>query len=56
MVWPGLEPQRGLENLLEDRVAKKLTVVHFKLVAPPRGMPADENEEVFFSSRCSRTN
>jgi hypothetical protein len=51
-VWygPGLSHKEDWNTYLEDRVAKKFTEVHFNLVAPRNGMPADENGEISFTT------
>ena len=50
-VWygPGLSHKDDWEVYLNDRTAKKFTVVHFNVVAPRNGMPADENGEISFT-------
>ena len=50
-VWygAGLSHKADWEVYLNDRVAKHFTVVHFNVVAPRNGMPADENGEISFT-------
>jgi len=50
-VWygAGLSRKDDWEVYLNDRTAKKFSVVHFNVVAPRNGMPADENGEISFT-------
>lgn len=50
-VWYGaiLSEREDWNVYLDDRVGKRFTVVHFNVVAPRNGVPADENGEISFS-------
>jgi hypothetical protein len=51
-VWYGaiLSHKDDWNTYLDDRLAKKFTVVHFNVVAPRNGVAADENGEISFTS------
>jgi hypothetical protein len=50
-VWYGaiLSHKDDWNTYLDDRLAKKFTVVHFNVVAPRNGVAADENGEISFT-------